>query len=196
MGPEPVGTRWVHAEPADRGVQRAPAVTTGLKEAQVSSPTRPQAGDIQEGGPEFDSPHLHHQEQVTDLLLCFVEASVSDPSVRAGSVTASGRPPAAARRAAGARQGTDARSRSSVTVAEAWPSWAWTALTLAPLAMSRLAQVCRRSWKPEPVGEPRPDGCRLEEGLSKREIIRCPKRDVAREVFAALQVPTALADAT
>jgi hypothetical protein len=28
-GPEPAGTRWVHAEPAGRGMQRAPAVTTG-----------------------------------------------------------------------------------------------------------------------------------------------------------------------
>jgi hypothetical protein len=37
---------------------------------------------------------------------------------------------------------------------------------------------------------------RTKEGLSKREIIRCLKRYVAREVFAALQAPTALADAT
>src|SRR5215217_4388777 len=28
-GPQPAGTRWVHAEPAARGVQRARAVTTG-----------------------------------------------------------------------------------------------------------------------------------------------------------------------
>jgi transposase len=34
---------------------------------------------------------------------------------------------------------------------------------------------------------------RTKEGLSKREIIRCLKRYVAREVFAALQAPTALA---
>jgi transposase len=34
---------------------------------------------------------------------------------------------------------------------------------------------------------------RTREGLSKREIIRCLKRYVAREVFAALQAPTALA---
>jgi hypothetical protein len=34
---------------------------------------------------------------------------------------------------------------------------------------------------------------RTTEGLSKREIIRCLKRHVAREVFAALQAPTALA---
>jgi transposase len=37
---------------------------------------------------------------------------------------------------------------------------------------------------------------RTTEGLSKREIIRCLKRYVAREVFAALQAPTALAAAT
>jgi transposase len=37
---------------------------------------------------------------------------------------------------------------------------------------------------------------RTKEGLSKREIIRCFKRYVAREVFAALHAPTALADAT
>jgi transposase len=34
---------------------------------------------------------------------------------------------------------------------------------------------------------------RTKEGLSKREIIRCLKRYVAREVFSALQAPTALA---
>jgi hypothetical protein len=34
-GPEPAGTRWVHAEPAGRGVQRAPPVSTGAKEPQV-----------------------------------------------------------------------------------------------------------------------------------------------------------------
>jgi transposase len=34
---------------------------------------------------------------------------------------------------------------------------------------------------------------RTTQGLSKREIIRCLKRYVAREVFAALQAPTALA---
>jgi hypothetical protein len=34
---------------------------------------------------------------------------------------------------------------------------------------------------------------RTREGLSKREIIRCLKRYVAREVFAALQAPTVLA---
>jgi transposase len=37
---------------------------------------------------------------------------------------------------------------------------------------------------------------RTREGLSKREIIRCLKRSVAREVFAALQAPTATADPT
>lgn len=35
---------------------------------------------------------------------------------------------------------------------------------------------------------------RTNEGLSKREIIRCLQRYVAREVFAALQPPTALAN--
>ena len=37
---------------------------------------------------------------------------------------------------------------------------------------------------------------RTREGLSKREIIRCLKRYVAREVFAAFQAPTATADPT
>ena len=37
---------------------------------------------------------------------------------------------------------------------------------------------------------------RTKEGLSKREIIRCLKRSVAREVFAALRPPTAPANAT
>jgi transposase len=37
---------------------------------------------------------------------------------------------------------------------------------------------------------------RTKEGLSKREIIRCLKRYVAREVFAALRTPTAVAAAT
>ena len=36
---------------------------------------------------------------------------------------------------------------------------------------------------------------RTKEGLSKREIIRCLKRYVAREVFAAMNAPTALPDA-
>jgi hypothetical protein len=31
----PSGTRWVHAEPAGKGLQRARAVTTGAKEPQV-----------------------------------------------------------------------------------------------------------------------------------------------------------------
>jgi glutamine phosphoribosylpyrophosphate amidotransferase len=34
---------------------------------------------------------------------------------------------------------------------------------------------------------------RLAQGKTKKEIIRCLKRYVAREVFAALQAPTALA---
>jgi hypothetical protein len=34
-GPEPAGTRWVHAEPAGGGVQRARAVTSGSEEPQV-----------------------------------------------------------------------------------------------------------------------------------------------------------------
>jgi transposase len=37
---------------------------------------------------------------------------------------------------------------------------------------------------------------RTSEGLSKREIIRCLKRYVAREVFAALQAPTTLTATT
>ena len=36
---------------------------------------------------------------------------------------------------------------------------------------------------------------RTKEGLSKREIIRCLKRYVAREIFAAMNAPTALPDA-
>ena len=36
---------------------------------------------------------------------------------------------------------------------------------------------------------------RTKEGLSKREIIRCLKRYVAREVFAAMTAPAALPDA-
>jgi transposase len=35
---------------------------------------------------------------------------------------------------------------------------------------------------------------RTKEGLSKREIIRCLKRYVAREVFAAMNAPAALPD--
>ena len=69
-GPQPAGTQWVHAEPAGSGVQRAPAVTTGAKEPQVRLPTPPPPGTTSGGGPEFESPHLHHQEQVSDLLLC------------------------------------------------------------------------------------------------------------------------------
>ena len=37
---------------------------------------------------------------------------------------------------------------------------------------------------------------RTTEGLSKREIIRCLKRYVAREVFAALQTQTTMAQVT
>jgi transposase len=37
---------------------------------------------------------------------------------------------------------------------------------------------------------------RTKEGLSKREIIRCLKRYVAREVFAALPTQTAMAQVT
>ena len=37
---------------------------------------------------------------------------------------------------------------------------------------------------------------RTNEGLSKREIIRCLKRYVAREIFAALHPPAALAITT
>jgi hypothetical protein len=58
-GPEPTGTRWVHAEPAGRGVQRARAVTTGAKEPQVRPPAQPPPGTTSGGGPEFASPHLH-----------------------------------------------------------------------------------------------------------------------------------------
>ena len=37
---------------------------------------------------------------------------------------------------------------------------------------------------------------RTKEGLSKREIIRCLKHYIAREVFAALGPPTALTNPT
>ncbi len=37
---------------------------------------------------------------------------------------------------------------------------------------------------------------RTTQGLSKKETIRCLKRYIAREVFAALQAPTAPAQAT
>ena len=59
-------------------------------------------------------------------------------------------------------------------------------------ALSRIV-VVRRRWH-----EPTRDylARRTREGLSKREIIRCLKRYVAREVFAALQAPTATADPT
>jgi len=36
---------------------------------------------------------------------------------------------------------------------------------------------------------------RTKEGLSKREIIRCLKRYVAREIFTAMNAPAALPDA-
>jgi transposase len=35
---------------------------------------------------------------------------------------------------------------------------------------------------------------RTRQGLSRREVIRCLKRYLAREVFAALQPPTAMAE--
>ena len=55
-GPEPAGTRWVHPEPAGRGLQRAPAVTTGAKEPQVRPPAQPPPGTTSGDGPEFESP--------------------------------------------------------------------------------------------------------------------------------------------
>jgi hypothetical protein len=58
-GPEPAGTRWVHAEPAGRGLQRARAVTTEAKEPQLRPPAQPRPGNASRGGPEFESPHLH-----------------------------------------------------------------------------------------------------------------------------------------
>jgi hypothetical protein len=51
-----VGTRSVYTEPADRGVQRTPAVDTGHKAPQVSPSTQPRAGSTLGGGPEFESP--------------------------------------------------------------------------------------------------------------------------------------------
>jgi hypothetical protein len=55
-GPEPAGTRWVHAEPAGRGLQRARAVTTGAKDPQVRPPAQPPPGTMSGGGPEFEFP--------------------------------------------------------------------------------------------------------------------------------------------
>lgn len=42
-------TRWLHAEPAGRGAQRARAVTTGVKEPQVRPPTPPPSGTTSDG---------------------------------------------------------------------------------------------------------------------------------------------------
>jgi hypothetical protein len=56
---------------ADRGLQRSPAVTTGAKAPQVRPPTQRPPGSLPGGGPEFESPHLHHRRQVPDLPLCF-----------------------------------------------------------------------------------------------------------------------------
>jgi hypothetical protein len=56
-GPEPAGTRWVHAEPAGRGVQRARAVTSGGEEPQVKPPAQPRPATPSGGGPEFETPH-------------------------------------------------------------------------------------------------------------------------------------------
>jgi hypothetical protein len=55
-GPEPA----VHAgytRPAAKGVQRAPAVTTGCEEPQVNAGMWPWAGASPGGGSEFESPH-------------------------------------------------------------------------------------------------------------------------------------------
>jgi hypothetical protein len=62
-GTESAGTRWVHMVPAGGGVQRAPAVTTGSKEAQVRPPLEPRPGILPGGGPEFDSPSTHQSVQ-------------------------------------------------------------------------------------------------------------------------------------
>lgn len=42
-----------------------------------------------------------------------------------------------------------------VTEMDEWPRWTWTALGLAPAAISRLAQVWRRSWILRPSGTAR-----------------------------------------
>ena len=55
-GPESAGSRWVHEEPAGRGLQRARAVTRGAKEPQVRPPAQPPPGSPSSGGPEFESP--------------------------------------------------------------------------------------------------------------------------------------------
>jgi hypothetical protein len=55
-GPEPAGTRWVHAEPAGRGVQGAQEVTRGSKEPQVRGPAQPQPGFYQEAGQSSSLP--------------------------------------------------------------------------------------------------------------------------------------------
>jgi hypothetical protein len=73
---EPTGTRSVHIEPVGEGVQRAGAVTTGNREAQVKPPPEPLPGHLPGGGPEFESPTrlsralrpLAHDTVVTDFL--------------------------------------------------------------------------------------------------------------------------------
>jgi hypothetical protein len=54
--PEPAGTRWVHAEPAGSGAQRARVVTTGAKEPQVTPPAQPPPGSLQEAGQSSSLP--------------------------------------------------------------------------------------------------------------------------------------------
>jgi hypothetical protein len=56
-GLEPAGTRWVHAEPAGRGLQGARAVSRGAEEWQVRQPAQLPPGAIAGDGPEFESPH-------------------------------------------------------------------------------------------------------------------------------------------
>jgi hypothetical protein len=55
-GLEPAGTRWVHAEPAGRGLQGARAVSRGAEEWQVRQPAQLPPGAIAGDGPEFESP--------------------------------------------------------------------------------------------------------------------------------------------
>jgi hypothetical protein len=55
-GPKPAGTRWVHAQSAGRGLQRAPAVTTGAKEAQVRAPAQPHQAPLKAAGESSSLP--------------------------------------------------------------------------------------------------------------------------------------------
>ena len=88
-GPEPAGTRWVHAEPAGRGVQRARAVTSGGEEPQVKPPAQPRPATPSGGGPEFGSPHPNCREASGPLPTRQVgHRGRASPASRVGTVAA------------------------------------------------------------------------------------------------------------